>query len=158
MDRRQPLPSVFGARWIEGGTGGFQTNLTVWREGITGPTKAECDYAKNRNLPVSRTTLIRFDEHENATASANDMSTPSAAAIPTTSSFFPVLSPSGDRGGWMWISLDNGHGKSTGGAYSIRRPSQNWVIVQMYAEGRYAVDFDATWLANGCTLSPAITP
>jgi hypothetical protein len=32
------------------------------------------------------------------------------------------------------------------------------VIVQMYAEGRYAVDFDATWLANGCTLTPPITP
>jgi hypothetical protein len=158
IDRRQPLPSLFSARWIEGGTGGFQTNLTVWREGTTGTTNAQCDYAKNRNLPVSRTALVRFDEHENATASAVDMSTPSAAAIPTTSSFFPALSAAGDRGGWMWLSLDNGHGKSPDSNYSIKRASQNWVIVQMYAEGRYAVDFDATYLANGCTLTPAITP
>src|SRR5437764_15134052 len=70
MDRRQPLPSVFAARWIEGGPTGFQTNLTVWREGITGTTKVQCDYAKNKNLSVPRTMLVRFDEHENATASA----------------------------------------------------------------------------------------
>jgi hypothetical protein len=158
MDRRQPLPSVFAARWIEGGPTGFQTNLTVWREGITGTTKEQCDYAKNRNLPVPRTMLVRFDEHENATASAVDMSTPSSAAIPTTSSFFPASSAAGDHGGWMWISLDNGNGRAEKSSYSIKRPSQNWIIVQMYAEGRYAVDFDATYLANGCTLTPAITP
>ena len=158
MDRRQPLPSTFAARWIEGGPTGFQTNLTVWREGVTGPTKSACDYAKNKDLPVSKTTVIRFDEHENATANAADMASPSSAAIPTTSSFFPPLSPAGDKGGWMWMSLDNGAGRAENSAYSIRRPSQNWIIVQMYAEGRYAVDFDATWLANGCTLTPPIAP
>ena len=30
-----------------------------------------------------------------------------------------------------------------GDPFSIARPSQNWVTIQMYAEGRYAVDFDA---------------
>ena len=149
MDRRQPLPSAFGARWIEGGPTGFQTNLTVWREGVTGATKSLCDYAKNKSLAVAKTSLVRFDEHENATSSAADIVTPSSAAIPTTSSFFPAMSAAGDRGGWMWMSLDN---------HALHRPSQNWVIVQMYAEGRYAVDFDATWLANGCTAAPPTTP
>jgi len=149
MDRRQPLPSTFAARWIEGGPTGFQTNLTVWREGVTGATKSACDYAKNKDLAVAKTSLVRFDEHENATASAVDMTTSSSAAIPTTSSFFPPMSTAGDRGGWMWMSLDN---------HALHRPSQNWIIVQMYAEGRYAVDFDATWIANGCTMIPPSAP
>jgi hypothetical protein len=34
------------------------------------------------------------------------------------------------------------------------RASQNWVIVNFQAEGRFSVDFDAAWLGNGC--SPAV--
>src|SRR5688572_822448 len=32
LDARQPLPSTFAARWIEGGTGGFETYYKIWRE------------------------------------------------------------------------------------------------------------------------------
>ena len=158
MDRRQPLPSTWAARWIEGGKTGFQTNLTVWREGVTGTSKAACDYAQNKALPVVKTNIVRFDEHENATANAADMSTPASMAIPTTSSFFPAMSAAGDHGGWMWMSLDNGSRRASTTSYSSHRPSQSWMIVQMSAEGRYAVDFDATWLANGCTLTPPVAP
>jgi hypothetical protein len=55
----------------------------------------------------------------------------------------------------MWLGLDNRIPGSGASAYALPRPSQNWVTVQMYAEGRYAVDFDATALANGCTAAPA---
>jgi hypothetical protein len=34
----------------------------------------------------------------------------------------------------------------------MARPSQNWVIVHLRADGRYAVDYDATTILNGCTL------
>jgi hypothetical protein len=34
FDRRQPLPPLFAARYIDGGTGAYATNLTVWREGF----------------------------------------------------------------------------------------------------------------------------
>ncbi|HYM60495.1 MAG TPA: hypothetical protein VEZ11_06340, partial [Thermoanaerobaculia bacterium] len=37
------------------------------------------------------------------------------------------------------------------------RQSQNWAIVSMFAEGRYSVDFDATWLGNGCSPAPALS-
>src|SRR5205814_3447793 len=71
---------------------------------------------------------------------------------------FPPFSTSGDVGGWMYFNLNN---NNTAGTYSVARPgffppgvtrpSQNWVIVSMFAEGRYSVDFDAAWLGNGCT-------
>ncbi len=146
MDRRQPLPAVFAARFIEGGSTGFQTNLMIWREGVTGATRDECAYAKNEKLPVR--AIVRFDEHENATTASNAVTLPPSSATSSVASAFPALA-AGDVGGWFWISLDNG---------AKGRPSQNWITVQMYAEGRYGVDFDATWLANGCTAAIPPSP
>lgn len=154
MDRRQPLPSVWAARFIEGGSTGFQTNLTIWRESATGVTNAQCDYARNAGMPIAKTNLVRFDEHENATSLSADIVSPATAAIPSNSPLFPAISVSGDTGGWMWISLDNGAGRAQPSPYSSNRPSQSWVGIQMYAEGRYGVDFDATWLSNGCAAVP----
>ena len=37
------------------------------------------------------------------------------------------------------------------------RQNQDWVIVSMFAEGRFSVDFDAAWLGNGCSPSPIVT-
>ena len=86
----------------------------------------------------------------------NSVSLPSTSAPPTASSIFPPLSSQGVAG-WMFLNLDNrfGGGVAASGAsvYSTSRPSQNWVIVHMRAEGRYGVDSDATSLANGCTQS-----
>jgi hypothetical protein len=154
-DRRQPLPSVFAARYIEGGPTGFQTRFIVWREGITGATREECAYAKNEKLPVGQ--VVRFDEHENPTTVAAPLTLASTSVTASTAPVFPPMTGD-DVGGWFWISLDNGNGKTAQPVYSAPRPSQNWVVVSMYAEGRYAVDFDATWLANGCTTAAPATP
>lgn len=152
-DRRQPLPSVFSARYIEGGATSFLTNLTIWREGVATASKDPCDFAANAKLALRHANVVRFDEHENATAIAGDGSTPAAILLPSTASILPPPSGAGDHGGWFWLSLDSG---AMGGA--MKRPSQNWVIVQMYAEGRYGVDFDATFLANGCTVTAPAAP
>ncbi len=148
-DRRQPLPSVFAVRFIEGGPTSFLTSLTIWREGIASASKNPCDFAANAKLALPHTNVVRFDEHENATAIASDASTSATLLLPASSPILPPVSAAGDHGGWFWLSLDNG---------AMGRPSQNWVIVQMNAEGRYGVDFDATFLANGCTVSPPTAP
>jgi hypothetical protein len=157
-DRRQPLPSAFAVRFIEGGSTGFLTNFTMWREGVVGPSKDVCAYAVNTKLALPHTSIVRFDEHENPTVTATDGTTASATLAASNAAIFPSAAASGDRAGWMWLSLDNGAGRAEKSAYSIQRPSQNWVIVQMYSEGRYGVDFDATYLANGCTLGPPAAP
>ncbi len=152
-DRRQPLPSIFSVRYIDGGPTAFHTNLTIWREGVATASKDPCDFAANARLALLHTNVVRFDEHENATAIASDTSTTASLLLPINAPNMPAASAAGDHGGWFWLSLDNG---AMGGAMS--RPSQNWVIVQMNAEGRYGVDFDATFLANGCTTSPVAAP
>lgn len=175
LDRRQPLPSVFAARWIQGGTTGFNTNYKIWREGITGPSSTTCSSTVPAlNSALAITELVRFDEHENSNSVAppNVISPPppsvtnvlpETSSTSTSSSIFPGLTNSGDLGGWMYINLNNQFNNLTG-VYSSPaadnptahptftiRASQNWTIVSMFAEGRYSVDFDAAWLGNGCS-------
>jgi len=157
-DRRQPLPSTFAARWISGGTGAFNTSYKIWREGTTGAT-AGCAVSANAALAVSE--LVRFDEAENPeTFTPDDIISPAPegdVSLPETSntdvadtSIFPAADD-GDVAGWMYLNLDNGN--TTDGDFA----SQNWVIVSMEAEGRYAVDFDAAWLGNGCSPVAPVT-
>jgi len=52
IDRRQPLPVAFTARFVQGGTGAFNTNLQIWREGLAGVTTCS-GYAKNYGSEVA---------------------------------------------------------------------------------------------------------
>jgi hypothetical protein len=161
VDRRQPLPSIFAARYINQGTQGFDTDYLIWREGVTdGATTQDCDVEINGALPI--TEIVRFDEEENPTTiNPGCRVSPCfdvVGTLPETSRT-PVDSPgtlppnNGTAvGGWMYLNLHNGgsadypavNGNGT-------RASQNWVVVEMTAEGRYGVDFDAAYLGNGCT-------
>jgi hypothetical protein len=173
VDRRVPLPSTFAARWIQGGTGAFNTNYKIWREGITGPSSTLCAVAVNSSLAIA--DEVRFDEHENATslapsvpispAVAGTPTLPETSSTSTTDTRFPPLAASPDLGGWMYLNLNNGGSANyssarpgfSGAATSVTvgpRQSQNWVIISMFAEGRYSVDFDAAHLGNGCSISP----
>ncbi len=195
IDRRQPLPSGFAARWISGSTALFETQYKIWREGFTtgtnvaeapaGPGLFFCiDYALNANIPLVE--IVRFDEHENAGVQGAGVivspptlanpTTPETSRQPVTNALFPTIAGSTDVGGWTYFNLSNGGdafaGANFGGArpYNATRPgfgaaaslgaglfardvSQNWVIVSMFAEGRYGVDYDAAWLGNGCSAS-----
>jgi len=123
-------------------------------------------------MPVAE--VVRFDEHENAIIVGTPggvLQPPGAPGAPGASSIsaanttlFPPLSTSGDVGGWMYFNLNN---NNTAGTYSVARagffppgvtrPSQNWVIVSMFAEGRYSADFNAAWLGNGCSPASPLT-
>jgi hypothetical protein len=191
VDRRQPLPGVFAARYIQGGASAFDTNFKIWREGITTGADACSAYVNNSTLVVSN--IVRFDEHENPTTGGSGIvcspcgptvtTLPETSSTPTTSGTFPNISTAaGDIAGWMYLNLSsNSQGGSSSAqraALSAQRPgfgsgalgtsyvggiafapgvngtrttSQNWVISSLFAEGRYSVDFDAAWLANGCT-------
>ncbi len=180
VDRRQPLPSTFAARYLQGGTGAFNTNFKIWREGIN---VATCTNA-TANSALAVAEIVRFDEHENYTSNTptgspvspvtvpGGISLPETSAQPTSNSaVFPAMNfASGDVSGWMYLNLNNGgslnYSAARGGAANIAgfavngtivRPSQNWVIVSMFAEGRYSVDFDAAWLGNGCSAPAAIS-
>lgn len=172
MDRRQPLPSAWASRWIQGGSGGFNTDLVLWRESTAAGSASCGDVA--RGVQSAIVDMVRFDERENPTAVADDCglddcgdiySIPAAARVSTFSDLFPAQA-SADVHGWMYLNLDNGgseaysaapgrnftHGSST---TTGPRPGQSWLLPLMEAEGRYSAAIPATALANGCTPSPA---
>lgn len=160
MDRRQPLPATFSARFIAGGPTAFDSEFRIWREGLIGNGAACADYAKNLGSSMKVADVIRYDEHENPTvnppACPRLTCQPLYFILPETSSsvswysMLPPLSTSGDLGGWVYFNLNN----ASSTAFSSPRHSQNWVVVSMSAEGRFSVMFDATMLANGCTAAP----
>ena len=161
LDRRQPLPSVFAARWIQGGANQMATSYKIWREGATGvgaPLPDECGEYDQNNTNVAE--IVRFDEQENPVGDVpvSRVSPPITTefTLPETSrtsvadaSIYPQLT-NGATAGWTYLNLDNSTTDSP-------LASQNWVIVSMRAEGRYSVDFDAAWLANGCTVQEPIS-
>jgi hypothetical protein len=151
IDRRQPLPSTFAARWVQDAGTSLSTNYQIWREGLTGPSSTSCSVRLNSAIPLfyldgaSRGgEIVRFDEHENSTATfcpfecflAPPLSSPAASSTSTSSSLLPPLPSSGDVAGWMYLNLNAGPSDAYG---STSRASQNWVTVTMEAGGRYAV-------------------
>lgn len=130
-DRRQPLPSVFAARWIQGGSLALNTNYRIWREGLTGPsapvatqtfvTPTDCtNVVVNSVIPL--TEVVRFDEHENVQTivptgcptspciSAPSLTLPESSdrSVTDTTVFPPATFVSGDVGGWMYLNLNSG--------------------------------------------------
>ncbi len=171
IDRRQPLPSMFAARFIQGGPATFRTNLNIWREGFG---NGSCSDAKS-SATMAVAEVVRFDEHENPFTLGSDalVSSPRLQAASSTSSSSPLYpaTVSSDLGGWFYLNLNNG-GSTT---YSVNhdslapvgstttfgpRPSQNWMTMTMFGTGslgnRQAAEFDAASLGNGC--SPAAFP
>jgi hypothetical protein len=179
FDRRQPLPSTFAVRYIQGGTGAFATNYTIWREGVTGSGASCASYTNNSAFPIGE--FIRFDEHENPTAFVTSgicCLAPFPPDLPAVSSSntastpnFPALVGT-DVGGSMYLNLNNGGAPaysvtnhSTGLATSVPsvfgtpRASQNWVTATMFGNAggnRMTAEFDAAPLGNGCTPAARI--
>ncbi len=182
-DRRQPLPSTFAARFIQGGPNAFGTNFTIWREGFGA---GDCASATATSVMLVA-ELVRFDERENAyiflRLNCDPLCDP-PPPLPATSStnsagnVYPLMAGS-DVGGWIYLNLNNGGSNS----YSVTRdiggmpgpsnvpgllaprggsttqgprPSQNWVTIAMSGSlgtNRLSAEFDAAALGNGC--SPA---
>jgi hypothetical protein len=148
-DRRQPLPTMFAARWIDGGTGNFETSLKIWRESSTTASALCRDYYAKR--PTWR-ELTTFDDEENGVGVQPEecpcLPVEGLFILPSTGRYavdggsFPVLS-NGAVAGWIYLNL----------ALENEDARQAWVVTSMRAQGRYSVDSDATALGNGCSPS-----
>jgi hypothetical protein len=117
-DRRQPLPSLWAARYIQGDfSAGIATDLKIWREGITaGLPSCSGDNGAQLNSAIALAGIVRFDEHENSyglsggQCSLNCFSLPFLPATSrrsTASSLFPTLTGT-DLGGWFYLNLSSG--------------------------------------------------
>ncbi|HSY50524.1 MAG TPA: hypothetical protein VLC46_17085 [Thermoanaerobaculia bacterium] len=161
FDRRQPLPSTYAARFIQGGPNVFATNVTMWREAETGPGASCASYYSNAYMVIGE--IVRFDEHENPTTFScfgyfgcfGPPSLPATSSTSTAGATFPNIGASGDVGGWLYLNVSNCGSThysvttdiggvpgptnrpgnlSPAGSTAIYgpRPSQNWVTVSMF--------------------------
>lgn len=154
-DRRQPLPSVYAAHWIDGGPGAFSTDFKIWREAATG-TGASCSDYPNRNNDIPLVEIAVFDEEENGVGITrfDGICDPPPCPNPSLASGrydleeeFPL--PGHDtNAGWIYLNLDN---PDRAGA------QQAWVIASLRAENRYSADVDALALGNGCSASEPVS-
>jgi hypothetical protein len=174
---RVPLPALFGARWINYNSG--TSDYLIWREGVTGNSAVSgCNgaaYAAN-NMPF--VDIVRFDEDENSSVTSGGCNT---SPCPVTSAVLPEASRQivganagtngvipknptvGATGGWTYFNLSNPNESAAAGVPQISngvaiggmRPTQNWVVSQLTAPisptVTMGVDFNATYLANGCS-------
>jgi len=179
IDRRQPLPSTFAVRYIQGGNSAFATNLTIWREGSAGSSCAS--YQNNNDMAILE--IVRFDEHENPFVKSQGIGCtcgyppdyrPATSSTSTAGSSYPALAGA-DTGGWIYLNLSNGGSplysitnhpseKTTEGPattpFGTPRASQNWVTATIFGNagaGRMTAELDAAPLGNGCTPSAAIS-
>jgi len=122
-DRRQPLPSTWAARFIQGG-GQFATDFKIWREAVTaGLPGCSATGSVQNNSVIAMPSVIRFDEHENSTefgplAICCYPPNPSLPATSRTATWsFGIFPPhnSTDIGGWMYMNLSSGARHLTAG-------------------------------------------
>jgi hypothetical protein len=165
-DRRQPLPSTFAARWVEGGAGNSNTDFKIWREAASGSSSCATAQSNRARRVVE---VVRFDEHENPMglfstclfeAGCDRVVYLPATSRTTTASEddYPILnSPAGDTAGWMYLNIDMFDWQAPPPAHAL----QGWVTVSMSAGGSeaglFGVEYDATWLGNGCSAAAGST-
>ena len=171
IDRRQPLPALFAARYIEAGTA-FDTDFVIWREGYTDEVEtADCNGDLGGLSPFDNSRLslhgrVRFDERENPTLAGGGCPVLCPPEPSTTATRLENIGdrsgtdivpqdPSSDSGGWIYMNLAHPTYDVNGTHVAYGRASYNWVQVRMTGVGVYGVDFDASYLGNGCT--PIVT-
>lgn len=169
FDRRQPLPALFAARYIEAGTA-LDTDMVIWREGYTDEVEtADCNGDLGGLYPFDNSRLtytetVRFDERENPTVRGGCTVSPCPPSDLTSETqleninggFFPS-DPSSDTGGWVYANIAHSQLDANGTLLNYGRSSYNWIQIRMTGAGLYGVDFDAAYLGNGCTASVAVT-
>jgi hypothetical protein len=163
QDQREPLPTTFGSRFIQGGdfTGG--TDLIVWRDGKTTETGASAACLPPSWFPLAQTDVVGFDEQEQAEdlCQLDDIVSPpfggELTCFPLEAGRYPVhgvatigapLNPSADFG-WLYMNLNH-----TIAADPFPGVAQAWVTTVMDADSRFSVGFDAVALDNACFTNP----
>ena len=148
-DARQPLPSTFGARWIQGGGLDFETFYKIWREVELGAA-ADCATYPEHVMPVLETVVFDEDENFAALAAVEDarLELPATSLLALTHDDLPQMT-NGAVSGWTYFNLDT--------EAEDEQATQNWVIVSMRSQGRYSVDFEATALGNGCSAERGVS-
>jgi hypothetical protein len=156
-DNREPLATTFAARYISGGgfTGG--TELVVWRDSKF-PPGASCTTGPNYD-ELFEQQIVVFDEFENplTVVTGGPSGEPNPGAQCTFCDEAQRVEVGGDGittnadFGWIYLNLNHATTLDPALGPGYINIAQAWVSVNMDAEGRFSVGFDAIQLDNANT-------
>lgn len=147
-DRREPLPTTWHTRYVDGGAFDGGTDLLVWRAPPSPVSTFTCGGATPFAIPLPQRQVVVFDEQENASQPAAGFYFPvMAQRIPVSS-----LSPPSPFG-FLHLDLKRGDNPLP---TAIDGVGQSWISTDFRALGRFSVGLGARALDNALSPSPLI--
>jgi len=159
-DNREPLPSNFAVRYVDGGAFDGGTSLLVWRDSKVNQGAFTCPATVGRPAwyPLGAEGIIFFDELENSIAEDTfpfSPQPPSSAIAPfpaeaqrtvVNGPAFPIPFDFG----WLYLNLNSTVFAAGNNPPEDPAAGQAWVTAVMDAAGRFSVGFDAVHLDSAC--------
>ncbi|MEA2560388.1 MAG: hypothetical protein QOH06_1892 [Acidobacteriota bacterium] len=147
-DGREPLPTTWASRYLNGGPFDGGTSLLIWRE----TNRTTEPYRCTRSGPLSWYPLdteqaLVFDEFENPVEEATcteDPDCPFRVEIANAAQRIDVKNGLETPFDFGWVYLNLQHADL---AYADNA-AQSWVIVVMDASGRFSIGYDVLQLDN----------
>jgi hypothetical protein len=142
-DKRYPLPTLWATRFLNGGafTGG--TDLIVWRDTKSATTARRGCSVGPAWRPLRTSFLTARDEDGGI-----------VVGLTADDFLFPIATQKISVSG---IGIGANFGRmqfALAGGPSLENPTEGWVIPIMTASGRFSLDFNATPVNDGCSVSP----
>ena len=169
VDHREPLATNFAARYVTGGTFSGGTSLIVWRDSKVNQGPFTCPVSPGVRpawYPLGQEGIVIFDEEEQPQVAQSfpvSPQPPQTGLIP-----FPAEAQRTRVGGadlpvpfnFGWLYLDLNTAVAAAGNNPPEDPlaAQAWVTIEMEAQGRFSVGFDAIQLDSACTALHFGTP
>lgn len=144
-DQREPLGSVWSARYVNGGALATQTSLVVWRDPGSTVMPFACGGALPAPFPLTVASggVAAFDEQESVViATASNQ-------FPLATQRVPVSSLTSNTFGWLYLNLNRPAGPGA---------TQSWVQVEQNVTGRFSSSFPAAVLESTASLQGCTAP
>jgi hypothetical protein len=157
-DARQPLPTTWGSRYVNGGNFSGGTDVVVWRDSGRTVTPFACG-TNPAGFPLLLASEVTFDEQEQPVLPQVFPGSPGFPLPAPEHTVFPAeankihlgspVFPMPFNFGWLFFDLNVPNPSSPDG----RDIRQSWMETIMKAQGMYSVGFGATPFDSDC--SPA---
>ncbi len=163
-DNREPLATNFAVRYVTGGTFSGGSDLLVWRDSKVNQSPFTCPVAPGVRpswYPLGQESIVIFDEQEQPQVAQSfpvSPQPPQTGLIP-----FPAEAQRTTVGGadlpvpfafgWLYLNLNTAVAAAGNNPPEDPAAAQAWVTVEMKAQGRFSVGFDAIQLDSACLAS-----
>jgi hypothetical protein len=169
VDHREPLATNFAARYVTGGTFSGGTSLLVWRDSKVNQGPFTCPVSPGVRpawYPLGQEGIVIFDEQEQPQVAQSfpvSPQPPQTGLIP-----FPAEAQRTRVGsaelpvpfnfGWLYLDLNTAVAAAGNNPPEDPLAAQAWVTIEMEAQGRFSVGFDAIQLDSACAALHTGTP